>query len=316
MSAFAFVFPGQGSQSVGMLDAWGDHPVVAETLKEASDALGEDIGRLIHEGPKEALALTTNTQPVMLVAGVAAWRVWRAEGGALPAAVAGHSLGEYSALVASGVLTLAQAAPLVRFRAAAMQEAVPVGTGAMAAILGMDAEKVKAGCAEAQATFAAGSGEVVEAVNFNDAAQTVIAGSKAAVEKACEVLKANGAKRALPLPVSAPFHSSLMKPAADKLRERLAATAFAAPQIPVVNNIDVAVEADADRIRDALYRQAFGPVRWVECVQAIKARGIGTLVECGPGKVLAGMTKRIDPELTGAALFDPATLAEVKALLA
>ncbi len=299
-----------------MLDAWGDHPVVAETLKEASDALGEDIGRLIHEGPKEALALTTNTQPVMLVAGVAAWRVWRAEGGALPAAVAGHSLGEYSALVASGVLTLAQAAPLVRFRAAAMQEAVPVGTGAMAAILGMDAEKVKAGCAEAQATFAAGSGEVVEAVNFNDAAQTVIAGSKAAVEKACEVLKANGAKRALPLPVSAPFHSSLMKPAADKLRERLAATAFAAPQIPVVNNIDVAVEADADRIRDALYRQAFGPVRWVECVQAIKARGIGTLVECGPGKVLAGMTKRIDPELTGAALFDPATLAEVKALLA
>lgn len=316
MSAFAFVFPGQGSQSVGMLDAWGDHPVVAETLKEASDALGEDIGRLIHEGPKEALALTTNTQPVMLVAGVAAWRVWRAEGGALPTAVAGHSLGEYSALVASGVLTLAQAAPLVRFRAAAMQEAVPVGTGAMAAILGMDAEKVKAGCAEAQATFAAGSGEVVEAVNFNDAAQTVIAGSKAAVEKACEVLKANGAKRALPLPVSAPFHSSLMKPAADKLRERLATTAFAAPQIPVVNNIDVAVETDADRIRDALYRQAFGPVRWVECVQAIKARGIGTLVECGPGKVLAGMTKRIDAELTGAALFDPATLAEVKALLA
>ena len=197
-----------------------------------------------------------------------------------------------------------------------MQEAVPVGTGAMAAILGMDAEKVKAGCAQAQATFAAGSGEVVEAVNFNDAAQTVIAGSKAAVEKACEVLKANGAKRALPLPVSAPFHSSLMKPAADKLRERLAATAFAVPQIPVINNIDVAVEADADRIRDALYRQAFGPVRWVECVQAIKARGITTLVECGPGKVLAGMTKRIDAELTGAALYDPATLAEVKTLLA
>lgn len=316
MSAFAFVFPGQGSQSVGMLDAWGDHPVVTETLKEASEALGEDLGLLITEGPKEALALTTNTQPVMLVAAVAAWRVWRAEGGALPSAVAGHSLGEYSALVASGVLTLAQAAPLVRFRAAAMQEAVPVGTGAMAAILGMDAEKVKAGCAEAQATFASGSGEVVEAVNFNDAAQTVIAGSKAAVEKACEVLKANGAKRALPLPVSAPFHSSLMKPAADKLRERLAATAFAVPQIPVINNIDVAVEADADRIRDALYRQAFGPVRWVECVQAIKARGITTLVECGPGKVLAGMTKRIDAELTGAALYDPATLAEVKTLLA
>ncbi len=315
MSVFAFVFPGQGSQSVGMLDAWGDHPVVAETLKEASDALGEDLGALIKDGPKEALALTTNTQPVMLVSAVAAWRVWRSEGGALPAAVAGHSLGEYSALVSSGVLSLAQAAPLVRFRAAAMQEAVPVGTGAMAAILGMDAEKVKAGCAEAQGTFAAGSGEVVEAVNFNDAAQTVIAGSKAAVEKACEVLKANGAKRALPLPVSAPFHSSLMKPAADKLRERLATTTFAMSQIPVINNIDVAVETDADRIRDALYRQAFGPVRWVECVQAIKARGITTLVECGPGKVLAGMTKRIDAELAGVALYDPATLAEVKALL-
>lgn len=316
MKSFAFVFPGQGSQSVGMLDAWGDHPVVLETLKEASEALGEDVGRLIHEGPKEALALTTNTQPVMLVAAVAAWRVWRADGGALPAAVAGHSLGEYSALVASGVLTLAQAAPLVRFRAAAMQEAVPVGTGAMAAILGMDAAKVMAGCAEAQATFGAGSTEVVEAVNFNDAAQTVIAGSKAAVEKACEVLKANGAKRALPLPVSAPFHSSLMKPAADKLKARLADTVFAAPQIPLINNIDVAVEGDADRMRDALYRQAFGPVRWVECVLAIKARGITTLVECGPGKVLAGMTKRIDAELTGAALFDPATLAEVKELLA
>lgn len=316
MKPFAFIFPGQGSQSVGMLDAWGDHPAVRETLNEASEAMGEDLARLIHEGPKEALALTTNTQPVMLVAGVAAWRVWRAEGGLLPAAVAGHSLGEYSALVASGVLTLAQAAPLVRFRAAAMQEAVPVGTGAMAAILGMEAEKVRAGCAEAQAAFAAGSGEVVEAVNFNDPSQTVIAGSKAAVEKACEVLKANGAKRALPLPVSAPFHSSLMKPAADKLRERLAATAFGQPQIPVVNNIDVAVEADADRIRDALFRQAFGPVRWVECVSAIKSRGVHTLVECGPGKVLAGLVKRIDPELTGAALYDPASLAEVKTLLA
>lgn len=315
MTAFAFVFPGQGSQSVGMLDAWGDHPVVAETLKEASEALGEDVGRLIHEGPKEALALTTNTQPVMLVAGVAAWRVWKAEGGADPVALAGHSLGEYAALVASGVLTLAQAAPLVRFRAAAMQEAVPVGAGAMAAILGMEAGKVRSGCAEAQAAFAADSGEVVEAVNFNDPAQTVIAGSKAAVEKACELLKAQGAKRALPLPVSAPFHSSLMKPAADKLREQLAVTTLAAPRIPVINNIDVAVETDAERIRDALYRQAFGPVRWVECVQAIKARGVAALIECGPGKVLAGMTKRIDSELNGAPLFDPATLAEVKALL-
>lgn len=302
MKAFAFVFPGQGSQAVGMLDAWADHPAVAETLREASDALGEDVARLIHEGPKEALALTTNTQPVMLVAGVAAWRVWRAEGGALPAAVAGHSLGEYSALVAAGSLTLAQAAPLVRFRAAAMQEAVPVGTGAMAAILGMDAALVTAGCAEVQATFAAGSGEVVEAVNFNDPAQTVIAGSKAAVEKACEVLKAKGAKRALPLPVSAPFHSSLMKPAAERLREKLSQTTLLAPQIPLVNNIDVAVEADPDRIRDALYRQAFGPVRWVECVQAIRARGIDTLIECGPGKVLAGLVKRIDKALDARAI--------------
>ena len=316
MKNFAFVFPGQGSQAVGMLDGWGGHPDVVQTLQEASDALGQDIGLLIQQGPKEALALTTNTQPVMLVAGVAAWRVWLAEGGALPAAVAGHSLGEYSALVASGVLTLAQAAPLVRLRAAAMQEAVPVGTGAMAAILGLDAAKVIAGCAEVTSAMGQNGTEVVEAVNFNDPAQTVIAGSKAAVEKACEALKAAGAKRALPLPVSAPFHSSLMKPAAEKLRVALAATALAAPQIPVLNNIDVAVQQDADAIRDALYRQAFGPVRWVECVQALKGRGITHLVECGPGKVLAGLTRRIDAELTGAALYDPATLNEVKELLA
>ena len=315
MKSFAFVFPGQGSQSVGMLDAWGDHPVVVQTLAEASDALGEDIGRLIREGPKEALALTTNTQPVMLVAAVAAYRVWLAEGGAEPAVVAGHSLGEYSALVASGALTLAQAAPLVRFRAQAMQEAVPVGTGAMAAILGIDATQVMAGCAEANAYFTEGSGEVVEAVNFNDPAQTVIAGSKAAVDKACEVLKVNGAKRALPLPVSAPFHSSLMKPAAERLREKLAQTPFALPRIDVINNIDVAVQTDPDAIRDALYRQAFGPVRWVECVAAIKARSLQILVECGPGKVLAGMTKRIDADLTGLALFDPVSLTDVRAAL-
>ena len=316
MKSFAFVFPGQGSQSVGMLDAWGDHPVVAQTLAEASDALGQDVAQLIKDGPKEALALTTNTQPVMLVAAVAAYRVWMAETGVAPAVVAGHSLGEYSALVASGVLTLAQAAPLVRFRAQAMQDAVPVGVGAMAAILGMDAAKVIAGCAEATAAFGQNTSEIVEAVNFNDPAQTVIAGSKAAVDKACEILKANGAKRALPLPVSAPFHSSLMKPAAEKLKEKLVGEQFAAPQIPVVNNIDVAVEVDADRIRSALYRQAFGPVRWVECIQAIKARGLTTIVECGPGKVLAGMVKRIDAELTGAPLFDPASLAEVKEILA
>jgi [acyl-carrier-protein] S-malonyltransferase len=315
MKSFAFVFPGQGSQAVGMLDAWGDHRAVAETLREASDALNEDVARLIREGPKEVLALTTNTQPVMLVAGVAAWRAWLAECGERPAVVAGHSLGEYSALVASGVLTLAQAAPLVRFRAQAMQQAVPVGAGAMAAILGMDAERVKAGCAEASASFGAGSAEVVEAVNFNDPAQTVIAGSKAAVEKACEVLKANGAKRALPLPVSAPFHSSLMKPAAQALRERLASVSFLAPRIPVVNNIDVAVENDPAAIRDALVRQAAGPVRWVETVQALKARGALAVIECGPGKVLAGTAKRIAPELAAAAVYDPATLAEARRLL-
>ncbi|HZF84948.1 MAG TPA: ACP S-malonyltransferase, partial [Burkholderiaceae bacterium] len=284
MKTFAFVFPGQGSQAVGMLDAWGDHPAVRDTLAEASEALGEDVAKLIHEGPKEALALTTNTQPVMLVAGVAAWRAWLAEGGAQPAVVAGHSLGEYSALVAAGVLTLAQAAPLVRFRAQAMQEAVPIGVGAMAAILGMESAKVIAGCAEVSAGFPAGSGEVVEAVNFNDPVQTVIAGSKAAVEKACELLKASGAKRALPLPVSAPFHSSLMKPAAEALKGRLADVELRAPAIPVLNNIDVAVESDPARIRDALVRQAAGPVRWVESVQALQARGVQAIVECGPGK--------------------------------
>lgn len=316
MQPFAFVFPGQGSQAVGMLDAWGDHPAVAATLAEASDALGEDIGRLIKDGPNESLALTTNTQPVMLVAGVAAYRAWRAEGGGEPAVVAGHSLGEYSALVAAGALSLADAAPLVRFRAQAMQDAVPVGTGAMAAVLGMDAQKVIEGCAEAQRSFGTNSTEVVEAANFNDPAQTVIAGSKAAVEKACEVLKANGAKRALILPVSAPFHSSLMKPAADRLRERLAATSLSTPRIPLVNNIEAKVETDPVRIRGALYEQAFGPVRWVDCVRAIQARGITTIVECGPGKVLLGLTKRIEPTLAAAAVYDPATLAETKELLA
>lgn len=316
MKNFAFVFPGQGSQAVGMLDAWADHPAVRETLKEASDAMGEDLGKLIHEGPADVLAMTVNTQPVMLVAGIAAWRVWRAEGGALPAAVAGHSLGEYSALVAAGSLTLAQAAPLVRFRAQAMQDAVPAGTGAMAAVLGLSADRVVAGCLEAQASFGPGSAEVVEAVNYNDPVQTVIAGSKAAVDKACELLKAGGAKRALLLPVSAPFHSSLMKPAAEALREKLATLTLAAPQIPVLNNIDVAVETDPARIRDALVRQAAGPVRWVESVQALKLRGVASIIECGPGKVLAGMVKRIAPELEAASVYDPATLADTRQSLA
>jgi [acyl-carrier-protein] S-malonyltransferase len=298
-----------------MLDAWGDHPVVLETLQEASDALGEDVAELIRSGPKEALALTTNTQPVMLVAGVAAYRVWIAETGAAPSAVAGHSLGEYSALVAADVLTLTQAAPLVRFRAQAMQDAVPVGVGAMAAILGLDSAKVIAGCAEVTKELGETPDEVVEAVNFNDPLQTVIAGTKAAVERACVVLKAKGAKRALSLPVSAPFHSSLMKPAAARLKEKLKSVDFLAPQIALINNVDVAVEVDADRIRDALYRQAFGPVRWVECVQALKTRGSTTFVECGPGKVLVGTVKRIDPDLNAIALSDPASLVELKKLL-
>lgn len=311
MTSFAFLFPGQGSQAVGMLDAWGDHPAVRATLQEASAALGEDIGALIADGPKEQLDLTTNTQPVMLTAGIACYRAWRAEGGAEPAAVAGHSLGEYGALVAAGVLSLADALPLVRFRAQAMQEAVPVGVGAMAAILGLDAATVREGCERA----AAESGEVVSAANFNDPKQTVIAGSKAGVDKACELLKAMGAKRALPLPVSAPFHCSLMKPAAERLRERLASVMLAAPRMPVVNNIDVAAPTDAAAIRDALYRQAFGPVRWVDVVQALRARGITHFVECGPGKVLTGMVKRIDGEAVAAALYDPATLQETKGLL-
>ncbi len=312
MKQFAFVFPGQGSQSVGMLDAWGDHPAVMAVIKEASEALGEDIGQLIKEGPKEALALTTNTQPVMLVAGVAVYRAWLAEGGAAPSIVAGHSLGEYSALVASGVLSLRDAVQTVRLRAAAMQEAVPVGTGAMAAVLGLPAMDVIAACAESTSA----TGEIAEAVNFNDPMQTVIAGTKHGVEKASELLKAKGAKRCLPLPVSAPFHSSLMKPSADRLRDKLAAISFSAPQIALVNNIDVAIVGTPELMRDALYRQVFGPVRWVECVQAMKAHGVSHVVECGPGKVLAGMVKRIDAALVGAAIFDPASLQETKGLLA
>ena len=312
MTTFAIVFPGQGSQAVGMLDAWGDDAVVRQTLVEASDALGIDMAALIRSGPKDQLDLTTNTQPVMLTAGIACYRAWLAQTGRAPSLVAGHSLGEYTALVASDVLSLADALPLVRFRAQAMQEAVPVGAGAMAAILGLDAAIVRDGCAE----VAAATGEVVEAANFNDPKQTVIAGTKAGVDKACEVLKEKGAKRALLLQVSAPFHSSLMKPAADRLKARLATTAFSVPQIPVVNNVDVKIEVDAGAIRDALYRQAFGPVRWAETVLAMRARGVTHVIECGPGKVLAGMVKRIDAEALSGAVFDPASLADMKALIA
>jgi [acyl-carrier-protein] S-malonyltransferase len=312
MKPFAFVFPGQGSQAVGMLDAWGDNAAVRQTLEEASAALGEDVARLIREGPKERLDLTTNTQPVMLAAGVACYRAWLAETGARPDVVAGHSLGEYSALVAAEAIALADALPLVRFRAQAMQEAVPVGTGAMAAILGLDAAAVGAGCAAAREA----TGEVVSAANFNEPRQTVIAGSKAGVDKACELLKAAGAKRALPLPVSAPFHSPLMQPAAERLRERLATVAIAAPRIPVIDNIDVRSETDPAAIRDALYRQAYGPVRWEETIRAIRTRGVAVIVECGPGKVLANLTRRIDTESESVAVLDPASLATARALLA
>ena len=309
--AFAFVFPGQGSQAVGMLDAWGDHPAVTSTLAEASEALGEDIAALIKTGPKEQLDLTTNTQPVMLTAGIACYRAWIAETGLVPAAAAGHSLGEYTALVAAGALTLADALPLVRFRAQAMQQAVPVGVGAMAAILGLEAQAVIEVCLQA----AAATGEAVEAVNFNDPKQTVIAGTKAGVDKASELLKAAGAKRCLPLSVSAPFHSSLMKPAAEALKGKLATTPFGPMLFPIINNIDVASVIGSEALSDALYRQAFGPVRWVEVVQALKARGLRHVIECGPGKVLSGMAKRIDAEIISASVFDPASLADVKALL-
>lgn len=266
MQPFAIVFPGQGSQSVGMLDAWSNHPVVRLALEEASTALGEDLATLIAQGPKEALALTTNTQPAMLVAGVVAYRMWLDEVGKAPQMLAGHSLGEYTALVAAGVLKFEDAIQLVRFRAQAMQQAVPIGVGGMAAVLGLSSQEVVQGCQQ----VAQETGEIVEAVNFNDPSQTVIAGSKVGVEKACEALKAAGAKRAMLLPVSAPFHSSLMKPAADQLKEKLAQISFAVPQIPVLNNVDVVTANTPDSIRDALYRQAFGPVRWVETMQAMK----------------------------------------------
>lgn len=292
-----------------MLGGFDGHAVVRETLQEASDALGQDVAGLIASGPAEALNLTTNTQPVMLAAAYAVYRAWLAEGGAAPSLVAGHSLGEYTALVAAGVIAFRDAVPLVRFRAQAMQEAVPVGQGGMAAILGLDDDTVRAVCAESSAAG------VVEAVNFNAPAQVVIAGDKAAVEKACEIAKARGAKRALPLPVSAPFHSSLLKPASDRLREYLADVTFVAPCIPLINNVDVAIVNDPAQIKDALVRQAASPVRWVETVRKMASAGVTHVVECGPGKVLTGLTKRIDGELAGIAVTDAASLADALALL-
>ena len=300
--SFAFVFPGQGSQSVGMMAAYGDAAVVRATFDEASAALGDDLWTMVAEGPAEILTQTVNTQPVMLTAAIATWRLWQEKGGRQPAVVAGHSLGEYSALVAAGVIEFKDAVPLVRLRAAAMQEAVPVGTGAMAAVLGLDNAGIVAACAEAA------QGEVVEPVNFNANGQTVIAGHKAAVERAMEACKARGAKMAKALPVSAPFHSSLIRPAADKLAARLAELTLKAPNIPVINNVDVAIENDPARIKDALVRQAYNPVRWVETIQAMAALGVTTVAECGPGKVLAGLTKRCADGVTGVALADAAAI--------
>ncbi len=306
---FAMVFPGQGSQSIGMMGGYGDHPIVQQVIERASATLGQDIGALMRDGPAEDLGRTVNTQPVMVTAGYAAWCLWRELGGPLPAVVAGHSLGEYTALVVAGVLTLEQCLPIVRFRAVAMQAAVPVGTGAMAAVLGLDDASIRQACAEAAA------GEVVEAVNFNAPSQVVIAGHAAAVERAGLAAKARGAKRVVPLPVSAPFHSSLMGPAAEQLALRLATETFARPTIRVIHNVDVGSHADPVGIREALVAQANHPVRWTESIRAMAADGIQTVLECGPGKVLAPLSRRIDDRLYGAPLSDRASIEDAIRLL-
>jgi [acyl-carrier-protein] S-malonyltransferase len=295
----AMVFPGQGSQSVGMLKAYGDVP---EVVEEAKSVLGDDFIKLLDEGPADKLTLTVNTQPAMVTAGYAAYRAWRALGGPAPDMVAGHSLGEYTALVCSEAISFADCLPLVRFRAESMQQAVPEGQGAMAAILMLDDDLVRAACAEA--------GGVVQAVNFNAPGQVVIAGEKAAVERAMEACKTKGAKRAMLLPVSAPFHSTLMRPAADKLKGRLQTVNVKAPKMSVINNVDVAIENDPARIKDALVRQAASPVRWVETIRRMVDSGVTHIVECGPGKVLAGMTKRIAPGVKSFAAADRASLEE------
>ncbi|MEQ1773053.1 MAG: ACP S-malonyltransferase [Burkholderiales bacterium] len=303
----ALIFPGQGSQAVAMMQPFAGTQVVKDTFAEAADALDQDLWKLVAEGPGDQLNATVNTQPVMLTAGIAVYRAWQAAGGAVPAMVAGHSLGEYSALVASGVIAFKDAVPLVRFRAQAMQEAVPIGTGAMAAILGLDDEAVRAACAESADLQ---RGEIVEAVNFNAPNQVVIAGTKAAVERGAAACKAKGAKRALMLPVSAPFHSSLLKPAAERLADYLKNITFNTPTIPVVNNVDVAMVNDPAAIKAALARQACSPVRWVEVIKRMASAGVTHIAECGPGKVLAGMTTRIDKSLQGFAITDPASLAD------
>jgi [acyl-carrier-protein] S-malonyltransferase len=303
----AMVFPGQGSQSVGMLKAYAGLPEVDALRAEAAAVLGDGFLKILDDGPAEQLNLTVNTQPAMVTAGIAAFRAWRALGGGAPQFVAGHSLGEYSALVASGVLLFRDALPLVKFRAQCMQDAVPEGTGGMAAILGLDDDAARAACAEAA------HGEVVQAVNFNAPGQVVIAGHKGAVTRAIEACKARGAKRAMPLPVSAPFHSSLMQPAADRLEGFLEKMTFIAPSVPVINNVDVKMESQPDKIKNALVRQAAAPVRWVEIIRAMAEQGVTHVVECGPGKVLAGLVKRIDPRMQGLAAADRASLEQALA---
>ncbi len=299
----AFVFPGQGSQSVGMLaELAAQYPVVSETFAEAGMALGYDLWNLVQNGPAEDLNQTDRTQPALLAAGVAVWRVWQQRGGAVPAYMAGHSLGEYTALVCAGALDFADAVALVADRGRFMQEAVPVGRGAMAAILGLDDDILRDICADAA------EGEVVEPVNFNAPGQVVIAGAKGAVERAMEKAKAAGAKRALPLPVSAPSHCALMKPAAERLAERLAKVRIEMPQVPVLHNVDVAEAQNPEGIRERLVAQLYSPVRWVETVQELAQRGVRTTIECGPGKVLAGLNRRIDKNLDVLTVYDPDTL--------
>jgi len=310
----AFVFPGQGSQSIGMMAGFDAHRAVRSTFEEASETLKQDLWALVTTGPDAELNQTVNTQPVMLTAGIAVWRAWNEAGGQKPECVAGHSLGEYTALVAAGALAFRDAVPLVRFRAQAMQDAVPAGVGAMAAILGLDAAAVGAVCSEAAAK--AGAGRVVEPVNFNGPEQIVIAGHQDAVDAAIELATAKGAKRGVLLPVSAPFHSSLMRPAAEKLAAKLASVTMTAPAIPVLHNVDVMERATPDAIRSALAQQAAGAVRWVETIQAFAARGITHVVECGPGRVLTGLNKRIVRELKSHALTDGADIDAAKAALA